>query len=78
MEQEPATEPVQPPMYRFHMRYVSRPADSYYHTRWDLAKPVSVLASNQNEASQKVSSMLGELNHGYRWALTIDRIDEEA
>ena len=76
MELEPE---AKQPMYRFHMRYVSRPADSYYQTRWDLAKSVvSVLASTQKEADQKVMTLLGELAHGYRWELTTDRIDEEA
>lgn len=75
MEQEPES---RPPVFRFQMRCVSRPDDSYYVTRWDKAIPLSVLAGNQKEADQKAFAMLGELKHGAHWVLATDRIDEEA
>ena len=64
------------PKYRFHMRYVNSPHDSYYRTRWDLARPASVLASTQKEADKKLGEMLGPPGGGRAWSVTVDRIEE--
>lgn len=64
------------PTYRFHMRFVNSPSDSYYRTRWDLAKPVSILASNQKEADLKLRDMIGPPGPSRSWSVTVDRIEE--
>ncbi len=64
------------PMYRFELRYVSRSIDPYYHTRWDLATPASILAVTRDEAGAKLMAMLGDPPRGEKWTWVVDRIDE--
>lgn len=74
MERDPMLDPD--PLFRFTGEYVDKDPTGYAMTRWDLATPVSVLASTKAEAAQKVWAMLGEPPRGRSWALRWSRISE--
>lgn len=65
------------PLFRFRGRYVSCDPEGYYHTRWDCANPVSVLARSKKEAGEKLWAMLGDALPCQAWAVVWDSIDEE-
>lgn len=62
------------PEYVFEMRYVARRDDPYYYTRWDLAKPVEVMATTKQEAINKAAEMLGSAGSHAHWVFKVDRI----
>jgi len=64
------------PLFRFHMRYVNRHDDPYFHTRWDQAVPAQVLGANQEQARVKLLQVLGEPGDHRKWAIAIDQIEE--
>ncbi|MFP1683390.1 hypothetical protein ACLD0W_12830 [Alloalcanivorax sp. C16-1] len=64
------------PVFRFHMRYVERSKDLYFHTRWDRAVPAEVLGATRDEAVQKMLDVLGPPGDHSEWAIKIDRIEE--
>lgn len=64
------------PQYRFHMKFVARRKDNYYHTRWDLATPLSVVASTREKAFEKVFAMLGDAGYHNKWIADIESIEE--
>lgn len=65
------------PLFRFKGRYVSHDPEGYFHTRWDRANPVSVLAHSKDEAGKKLWAMLGEAPQHRTWTVMWDSIDEE-
>lgn len=77
------------PRYRFKGRAVGQDPTGYFYPRWDLAQPISVLASTRQEATNKAFALLGThprfgvSGFGDRrdtpgWGLKWDRIEEEA
>ena len=64
------------PQFRFHMKYVSRPKDSYYVTRWDRASPLSVIAETREKAFEKATEMLGNAGDSNYWVAKILSIEE--
>lgn len=65
------------PLFRFKGRYADTDPTGYYHTRWDRATPVSVLARSKKEAREKLWAMLGEAPQHRVWTVIWDGIDEE-
>ena len=66
------------PVFRFHMRAAQSDLSGYYHTRWDLAQNVTVLAKTKQEAIDKADAMLGECprGRGWGWTFKTDLIEE--
>lgn len=64
------------PIFRFTMRCAIQDKSGYYHTRWDKAVPVVVLADTQGAARGKAAAMLDELASGYCWVFIMDKIEE--
>ena len=63
-EEKPTTDA---PEYVFKLRYVSRPDDAYYITRWDRAKEIEVVARSKPEALNKAEAALGDPGRGDHW-----------
>lgn len=64
--------------YRFNYRRTYADREGYYHTRWDRAKPVSVIAATEKEAEQKVWALSGEAPRGRYWTIILDKVEELA
>lgn len=61
---------------QFHMRRASADRSGYYHTRWDQAVPMVIIASNEKEAINKADTLSGEPKSGRYWTFLVDRIQE--
>ena len=61
-------------LHEFVLRYVSRPNDPYYHTRWDLATTATVQAETKKEAGQKIKSILGDPGRSREWEVMVKEI----
>jgi len=61
---------------QFQLRRASADKTGYYHTRWDKAVPVVVIASNEKEAINKADTFSGAPESGRYWTFTVDRIEE--
>ena len=64
------------PKAQFHMRRAAADSGGYYHTRWDKAVPMVVIASNEREAINKADAFSGEATRGKYWTFLVDRIEE--
>jgi len=60
----------------FHMRRAKADRTGYYHTRWDRAVNMAVIASNQDEAITKASALSGDAPQGKYWTFIVDKIEE--
>lgn len=61
-------------MFAFKLWYVSRSNDSYYVTRWDLAKSITVVAETKAQAIDKAEAALGDAGNYRRWVYQVDSI----
>lgn len=61
---------------QFQMRRASADRTGYYHTRWDQAVPMVVIASNEKEAISKADALSGAPKSGRYWTFIVDRIEE--
>ena len=64
------------PMFRFNTRVANSDPSGYYHTRWDKATPVTVLANDADEAITKAKASMGRPNAGRQWSVIVDSADE--
>ena len=63
---------------RYFYRRAKADREGYYHTRWDQAVPISVIASTEKEALQKVWDLSGEAPRGRYWTAVLDKVEELA
>ena len=61
-------------MFVFSMIYVAARDDPYFHTRWDLAKPVEVVAETKQAAINKADKMLGNAGSHHHWVFRVKSI----
>ncbi|MGC0144438.1 hypothetical protein [Pseudactinotalea sp. Z1732] len=71
------------PLFRFEMKYVARRDDPYFHTRWDRARPITVVAATKQQAISKANAALGgdpgpHSHHVFRVVSVTDHLIEEA
>lgn len=64
------------PLFRYKTRVASTDPSGYYHTRWDKAVPVTVLANDADEAASKAKEAMGKADGGRQWAVSVDSADE--
>lgn len=62
---------------RFFIRYTVSDPSGYFHTRWDNATPIEVIAKDREEAEQKVSAVIGAPPRNRAWTIKVDKIVEE-
>ena len=60
----------------FHMRRAKPDRSGYYVTRWDRAVNMAVIASNEDEAISKASTLSGTAPDGKYWTFIVDKIEE--
>lgn len=65
-------------MFHFSFIYVDRPDDSYYLPRWDLAKPIDVVAETERDAINKAAAALGEAGSHRHWVFDVKAIRDVA
>ena len=65
-------------MFKFNMFAAEKDSHGYYHTRWDIALPVSVYAATLDEAAEKVENALGKpLSGKYdKWIVKLQSVEE--
>ena len=61
-------------LFVFSMVYVARRDDPYFYTRWDIAKPIEVVAPTKQEAINKAESVLGNAGSHYHWVFHVKSI----
>lgn len=64
------------PTYRFKLRRASADRSGYYHTRWDKALPMTILATTHDEALSKAEALSGEPDSGRYWTYLTDSVEE--
>lgn len=62
--------------YQFIMRVAERDRTGYYHTRWDLAQEMTVIATTRQEAMCKAEAVLGNPRDGRVWTFKFGMISE--
>lgn len=61
-------------MFVFSMVYVARSNDPYFYTRWDLAKPIEIVAATKREAINKAGTVLGSAGTHRHWVFQVKSI----
>lgn len=61
-------------LYLFHFDVTSYDKSGYYYTNWHNAVPVSVVASNEDEARRKAFALRGTPRDGYGWIARLTSI----
>lgn len=59
----------------FKFRVAEADSSGYFHTRWDRATPVSVIADSKPEALAKVWTIMGEARNGRRWTADMQSVE---
>lgn len=61
-------------LFVFSMIYVARRDDPYFYTRWDLAKPIEVVAATEQDAINKADTALGDAGPHHHWVFQVKSI----
>ena len=61
-------------MFVFSMIYVAARDDPYFHTRWDLAKPIEIVAATKQDAINKADTALGDAGPRAHWVFRVKSI----
>lgn len=61
--------------YEFHMRVAVKDPSGYYHTRWDRATPLVIVASGRKEALRECWRVMGAAPASRTWTAQIDRVE---
>lgn len=62
-----------PSLFKFKVAEADR--SGYFHTRWDRATPVSVIADSKPDALEKVWPLMGEARTGRYWTASLQSIE---
>lgn len=64
-----------PSLFKFKVAEADR--TGYFHTRWDQAVPVSVVAENKPEALEGVWAIMGDARNGRYWTASLQSVEPE-
>lgn len=62
-----------PSLFKFKVAEADR--SGYFHTRWDRATPVSVIANTKPEALEKVWAIMGDARNGRYWTADMQSVE---
>ncbi len=63
------------PLYRYTGKAAPSDPEGYYHTRWDRATRVSVVAATSREAYLLARDALGASTRGWPWTVDFEQIE---
>lgn len=62
-----------PSLFKFKVAEADR--SGYFHTRWDRAVPVNVVADNKQEALEGVWALMGDARNGRYWTARLQSVE---
>lgn len=64
------------PVFRFNLKVVLYDPSGYYYTKWQEAVPVSVNATDADEARGKAVKSMGKPPSGRAWTASLEGVSE--